>query len=73
MTKEWVFSGVIPMAPSRPLLQVAIATFTNPAGLIGIGNSLYSLSNNSGDPQVNPPGMIARLVQWHLARWKCLM
>ncbi|NLG86001.1 MAG: flagellar hook protein FlgE [Firmicutes bacterium] len=52
-----VVSGSYSNGTSRPLLQVAIATFTNPAGLIGIGNSLYSLSNNSGDPQVNPPGM----------------
>ena len=40
---------------SRPLLQVAIATFTNPSGLLA-GNSLFALSNNSGDAQINPPG-----------------
>lgn len=52
-----VISGSYSNGTSRPLLQVAIAAFTNPGGLIGLGNSLYALSNNSGDPQVNSPGM----------------
>ena len=52
-----VISGSYSNGTSRPLLQVAIAAFTNPSGLIGRGNSLFTLSNNSGDPQINPPGM----------------
>ncbi|MGI6129615.1 MAG: flagellar hook protein FlgE [bacterium] len=52
-----VISGSYSNGISRPLLQVALATFTNPAGLVGLGNSLYALSNNCGDPEVNPPGM----------------
>ncbi len=54
-----MISGSYSNGTSRPLLQVAIAAFTNPpGGLIGLGNSLYALSNNSGDPpQVNSPGM----------------
>ncbi|NMA55645.1 MAG: flagellar hook protein FlgE [Firmicutes bacterium] len=51
-----VISGSFSNGTSRPLLQVAIATFGNPAGLIGRGNSLFALSNNSGEPQIDAPG-----------------
>jgi flagellar hook protein FlgE len=52
-----VISASFSNGTSRPLLQVALATFGNPAGLIGRGNSLYALSNNCGEPEIESPGM----------------
>ncbi|MDD2585252.1 MAG: flagellar hook protein FlgE [Syntrophomonadaceae bacterium] len=40
----------------RNLARVALANFQNPAGLIQTGNSLYQVSNNSGDALVGAPG-----------------
>lgn len=40
--------------------QVSLATFTNPAGLMKAGGSLYSTSVNSGDPQVGAAGSNGR-------------
>lgn len=40
----------------KNLAQVALATFNNPAGLTKSGTSLYSVSNNSGDPQISSAG-----------------
>jgi flagellar basal-body rod protein FlgG len=36
--------------------QIQLANFQNPAGLNSIGNSLYTPTDASGDPQVGPPG-----------------
>src|SRR5581483_9818094 len=36
--------------------QIQLANFQNPAGLNSIGNSLFSPTDASGDPQVGPPG-----------------
>lgn len=41
----------------RNLAQVAMATFNNPGGLEKSGSSLYTQSNNSGEVQINPPGV----------------
>ena len=51
-----VVSGSYSNGVSRPLFQVALATFSNPAGLLGKGGSLYAVSNNSGEPQIEVPG-----------------
>lgn len=51
-----VVSGSYSNGVSRPLLKVALATFTNPGGLISKGGSLFAVSNNSGAPQVSEPG-----------------
>lgn len=40
----------------QPLGRVALATFTNPAGLEKAGGSLFRTSVNSGDPQVGAAG-----------------
>ena len=42
------------------LAQVAIATFTNPAGLMKTGNTLFKDSKNSGEPQLGTPGTAGR-------------
>jgi flagellar basal-body rod protein FlgG len=36
--------------------QITLATFQNPAGLNAIGNTLYTVTDASGDPQVANPG-----------------
>ncbi|PLV59524.1 flagellar hook protein FlgE [Thermotoga sp. KOL6] len=36
--------------------QIALAVFNNPAGLMEVGNSLYSMSSNSGVPKIGAPG-----------------
>jgi len=48
--------GVYSNGVSRGLAQVALATFTNPAGLMREGNSLFSASTNSGEASYNVPG-----------------
>lgn len=37
--------------------RIATATFNNPGGLEKVGSSLYARSNNSGEPQINAPGV----------------
>jgi flagellar hook protein FlgE len=55
----------IPRVDNRPdgergraivIAQLVIATFDNPTGLEKRGNSLYSVSANSGEPVFNRPG-----------------
>lgn len=41
---------------TQNLGQVALATFNNPGGLIRIGDTLFSTSNNSGNPSVGTSG-----------------
>ncbi len=36
--------------------QIQLANFQNPGGLNSLGNTLYSATDASGDPQVGPPG-----------------
>jgi len=38
------------------LAQIALAKFNNPSGLIRVGDSLYDVSPNSGEPQVGVAG-----------------
>ncbi|HWR31382.1 MAG TPA: flagellar hook-basal body complex protein [Negativicutes bacterium] len=38
------------------LARVALATFTNPGGLLRTGDTLFAVSNNSGTPQVGISG-----------------
>ncbi|MDR1160331.1 MAG: flagellar hook protein FlgE [Syntrophomonadaceae bacterium] len=45
---------------SRPMFQVAIASFKNAEGLQQIGNSSWQESANSGDPQIGIPGSGSR-------------
>ncbi|KUK32635.1 MAG: Flagellar hook-basal body protein [Thermoanaerobacterales bacterium 50_218] len=48
--------GVYSNGVSRGLAQIALARFTNPAGLTKEGSSLFSESSNSGDALFNVPG-----------------
>ncbi len=49
-------SGVFSNGITRPLAQVALASFNNPGGLFKEGNTLFSESNNSGKANIGPAG-----------------
>lgn len=51
-----VISGVFSNGRSKALGQVAIATFTNPGGLIKAGGNTYIKTNNSGEAVVREAG-----------------
>ena len=44
----------------RLLGQIALASFANPEGLMKIGDNLYTVTVNSGDASVGPPGAMGR-------------
>ncbi|NAZ86453.1 flagellar hook protein FlgE [Kineococcus indalonis] len=44
----------------RPIGQVAVATFNNYAGLQKVGNSMFTVSANSGTPNIGVPGQNGR-------------
>ena len=48
-TKDGKIYGVYDNGEEKLLGQIAVAKFTNPAGLEAIGNSLYQTTQNSGD------------------------
>lgn len=52
--------GVFSNGRTRVLGQVAIATFTNPVGLMVNGDNLFSATPNSGEPQVGIAGAGSR-------------
>jgi flagellar hook protein FlgE len=52
--------GVYTNGTNRSIGQVALASFTNPAGLEKAGENTYEVSNNSGDPRVDPAGVAGK-------------
>ncbi|MCX7610623.1 MAG: flagellar hook-basal body complex protein [Ignavibacterium sp.] len=48
--------GVFTNGQSRQLAQIMIATFPNLNGLISVGENLYTVSANTGDPLIGEPG-----------------
>lgn len=48
--------GTFSNGVSRTLGQIVLADFTNPQGLISLGNNLYTSGPNSGDPTIGAPG-----------------
>jgi len=55
-----VITGVYSNGTNRLLGQVALASFTNPAGLEKNSENTYVVSNNSGDPNVGPSGVAGK-------------
>jgi flagellar hook protein FlgE len=47
-----IITGTYTNGVNQEEAQIAIASFNNPSGLTKSGSSLYSMSNNSGDPNV---------------------
>ena len=52
--------GVFSNGLTKTLAQIAVASFTNPAGLTRSGDSLFSESNNSGTAQIGVAGQAGR-------------
>ena len=53
---DGVISGAFSNGLTEPIAQLALATFSNPTGLIDNGNLLYSASANSGQPALGTSG-----------------
>jgi flagellar hook protein FlgE len=53
---DGVITGVFTNGLTRTIGQVALATFSNPEGLVDAGNSLFSTGANSGEPVIAAPG-----------------
>ena len=54
--QDGVVTGVFSNGRTRPVGQVAVASFGNPGGMEKVGGSLWRPSVNSGLPQVGVPG-----------------
>jgi flagellar hook protein FlgE len=52
-----IVTGVYSNGMVKPLAQIALAAYTNPAGLSKLGSGLYTTSPNSGDAIVKPPNV----------------
>ena len=50
-------SGVYTNGVSKSIARIFVAEFNNPAGLMKVGNSMYSVSNNSGEAVMLTPGI----------------
>lgn len=53
--RDGVITGTFSNGLTRPLGQIALATFTNPEGLIGKMNNLYVVGPNSGAAVIGTP------------------
>lgn len=51
-----VISGVYTNGVTQDLAQVVLATFNNPTGLVRVGDNLYNVSGNSGQPVIGEAG-----------------
>lgn len=51
-----VITGYFSNGQMRPIGQLALANFKNPAGLEKTGNNLYRVTPNSGEPMIGNPG-----------------
>ncbi|MCB9840371.1 MAG: flagellar hook-basal body complex protein [Phycisphaeraceae bacterium] len=52
---DGTISGTFSNGLVRTLGQVALATFSNPGGLVDDGSNLYTTGANSGEPVITPP------------------
>ncbi|HKJ82040.1 MAG TPA: flagellar hook protein FlgE [Ignavibacteriaceae bacterium] len=48
--------GVFSNGQSQALAQIMVATFANNNGLVSVGDNMYTVAANSGDPIVGEPG-----------------
>jgi flagellar hook protein FlgE len=53
--QDGTITGTFQNGLTRTLGQVAIATFTNPEGLVELGGSVYATAANSGEPLITSP------------------
>lgn len=55
--KDGIVSGVFTNGMSQTIGMVALAQFSNPAGMSKVGNNLLNESGNSGLPQIGEPSV----------------
>lgn len=55
-----VITGTYSNGMVRQIGQIAMASFTNPEGLLKMGSNLYNVSSNSGEPRIGLPGRDGR-------------
>ncbi|ABZ84786.1 flagellar hook protein [Heliomicrobium modesticaldum Ice1] len=55
-----VLTGTYSNGQNRKMAQVAVTTFSNPAGLFKAGSNLYTRTNNSGEPKTGQPAVGGR-------------
>ncbi|MBS4536047.1 flagellar hook protein FlgE [Clostridium sp. D2Q-14] len=56
ISADGVITGVFSNGMNKTLGQIALAEFDNNSGLEKIGNNLFQVTPNSGEPQINTPG-----------------
>ncbi len=56
ISDDGTITGQFSNGETKVLGAVAIASFSNPAGLVRVGNSNFSASVNSGEALIGPPG-----------------
>lgn len=54
--QDGVISGIFSNGVVRPVAQIALAQFANPAGLVKVGDNLFISSIGSGEPNIGAPG-----------------
>lgn len=50
-------TGIYSNGVSKAIARIFVAEFNNPAGLFKVGDSMLAVSNNSGDPVMQRPGV----------------
>jgi len=60
MNDEGVIIGSYDNGYNKDLARIGLANFANPAGLQKSGDTMFNVSNNSGDPQVGAAGVGGR-------------
>jgi flagellar hook protein FlgE len=53
---DGVVTGIYADGAKKPLFQIALANFSNPAGLEKVGDTAFRSTSNSGDVQLGAPG-----------------
>ncbi len=48
--------GIFSNGQSRELAQIMVSTFKNLNGLVSVGDNMYNVAANSGDPRIEAPG-----------------
>lgn len=48
--------GIFSNGNSRTLAQLMVATFKNLNGLVSVGDNMYNVAANAGDPRIDAPG-----------------
>jgi flagellar hook protein FlgE len=55
ISQDGVITGIFTNGLTRPIAQIAMASFTNPEGLVRSGNNMFMETDNSGKSQIGIP------------------